>query len=95
MNELRSELKRLLAAAKDPQEEATAPFGFAARMVALARARTVESPLFLAEALVRRAAAAAFLLALAVTVACFATGVPRLEADALSRPYQAVYSMAK
>ena len=97
MNKLRPELRQLLKVAHEVEAivPTAAPFGFATRVVSLAKRRPEESPLFLIETLIRRAAAGACILALGTLAVCFVTGLPTVEPNAMSRPYAALFALTR
>ena len=97
MNEIRPELRKLLEAAHETESliSTGAPFGFATRVVSLAKSRPDESHLFLMEAIIRRAAAGACMLALGALAFCLVTGLSTVEPNALPRPYAALFSLTE
>ncbi len=97
MNDPEKNLQKLLKVAQEVESSlpTEAPFGFAARVVSLVKAESGESPLMMVEFLVRRAATAAFVLALGVAAVGYFAGLPKVELNVISRPYATVLSLAE
>ena len=97
MNSLRPELRKLLAMAADRSNggDTAAPAGFAERTVVAWKSKSREPLLSIALLLINRAAAASIALGVAVLVILFATGLPEVKMNPMSRPYAALLTFAK